>query len=232
METLSALLALCAGKSPVTGEFPSLRPVTLSFDVSLICTWTNSWVNNRNAGDLGRHRARYDVIVMLQPIFSNFSFSFLVFLCEYYWSLFARPITETERSSGWQPWYSLETLKTRFNVSSEYQSCHTGDLSVSVIDNKPAFDQVLAWHQIGEKPLLEPILTMFHYTIWRSETTKSVMIITFSSSDNYKSECNINIRTSFSRSFFLHHLFGVILCFLFLRCKILHYQYCRLRHQH
>ena len=33
METLSALLALCAGKSPVTGEFPSQRPVTRSFDV-------------------------------------------------------------------------------------------------------------------------------------------------------------------------------------------------------
>ena len=33
METLSALLALCAGNSPVTGEFPSQRPVTRSFDV-------------------------------------------------------------------------------------------------------------------------------------------------------------------------------------------------------
>ena len=33
METFSALLAPCAGKSPVTGEFPSQRPVTWSFDV-------------------------------------------------------------------------------------------------------------------------------------------------------------------------------------------------------
>ena len=33
METVSALLALCAGNSPVTGEFPSQRPVTRSFDV-------------------------------------------------------------------------------------------------------------------------------------------------------------------------------------------------------
>ena len=32
METLSALLAVCAGNSPVTGEFPAQRPVTLSFD--------------------------------------------------------------------------------------------------------------------------------------------------------------------------------------------------------
>ena len=33
METFSALLALCAGNSPVTGEFSSQRPVTRSFDV-------------------------------------------------------------------------------------------------------------------------------------------------------------------------------------------------------
>ena len=33
METFSTLLALCVGNSPVTGEFPSQRPVTRSFDV-------------------------------------------------------------------------------------------------------------------------------------------------------------------------------------------------------
>ena len=33
METSSALLAFCAGNSPVTGEFHAQRPVTRSFDV-------------------------------------------------------------------------------------------------------------------------------------------------------------------------------------------------------
>ena len=33
MEIFSALLALCAGNSPATGEFPSQRPVTRSSDV-------------------------------------------------------------------------------------------------------------------------------------------------------------------------------------------------------
>ena len=33
METFSTLLALCAGNSPVTGEFPSQRPVARRFDV-------------------------------------------------------------------------------------------------------------------------------------------------------------------------------------------------------
>ena len=64
METFSALLALCAGNSPVTGEFSAQRPVMLSFDVSLVCVWINDWVNNCEAGDLRRHRAHYDVTVM------------------------------------------------------------------------------------------------------------------------------------------------------------------------
>ena len=33
IETFPALLALCAGNSPVDGEFPAQRPVTRSFDV-------------------------------------------------------------------------------------------------------------------------------------------------------------------------------------------------------
>ena len=45
METFSALLAICAGNSPVTGEFPAQRPVT------------RIW-------DLRRDRTHYDAIVM------------------------------------------------------------------------------------------------------------------------------------------------------------------------
>ena len=33
MEAFSPLLALCAGNSPVTSEFPSQRPVKWNFDV-------------------------------------------------------------------------------------------------------------------------------------------------------------------------------------------------------
>ena len=32
--------------------------------ISLICAWTNGWVNNHEAGDLRRHRADNDFIVM------------------------------------------------------------------------------------------------------------------------------------------------------------------------
>ena len=56
---------LCAGNSPVNGEFPARRPVTQSFDVFFfICAWINGWVNKQDAGDLRRHGAHYDVIVI------------------------------------------------------------------------------------------------------------------------------------------------------------------------
>ena len=64
METFSALLALCAVNSPVTGEFPAQRPVTQSFGVFFDLCLILAWVNNREAGDLRCHRAHYDVIVM------------------------------------------------------------------------------------------------------------------------------------------------------------------------
>ena len=35
---------------------------------SLICVWINDWVNNREAGDLRRYRAHYDVIVIVIPV--------------------------------------------------------------------------------------------------------------------------------------------------------------------
>ena len=65
MEKCSALLAICARNPPVTGEFPSQRPARGALKFSLICTWTNVWVNNRDAGDLRPHSAHYDVTVML-----------------------------------------------------------------------------------------------------------------------------------------------------------------------
>ena len=46
-------------RSPVNSPHKGQRRRALV--LSLICSWTNGWVNNRNAGDLMRHRADYDV---------------------------------------------------------------------------------------------------------------------------------------------------------------------------
>ena len=63
-ENISALLAICARNSPATGEFPAQRPVKL---------WCFHWpartrtveINNREGGDLRRHRNHYNVTVMI-----------------------------------------------------------------------------------------------------------------------------------------------------------------------
>ena len=49
-------------RSPVNSPHTDQWRGALIF--SLICAWTNGWVNNHDAGDFRRHRAHYDVTVM------------------------------------------------------------------------------------------------------------------------------------------------------------------------
>ena len=64
MEIFSALLAICAGNSPVTVNSPHKGQWRGALMFSFICAWIKGWVNNRETGDLRRHHANYDVIVM------------------------------------------------------------------------------------------------------------------------------------------------------------------------
>ena len=48
------------GKSPHKGQWRGALMFTL------ICAWINGWGNNDEGGDLRRHRAHYDVIVMMR----------------------------------------------------------------------------------------------------------------------------------------------------------------------
>ena len=50
---------LCAGNSPVTGEFPSQKPVAIWF------FYLRGWVNNREASDLRPDHVHYDVTEMV-----------------------------------------------------------------------------------------------------------------------------------------------------------------------
>ena len=80
MESFSALLAFCAGNSPITGEFPA----QLASNAELwyfLCS--NGWANNRNAGDLGRHGAHHDVTATFQWDWICLNISYLYH--SYYW---------------------------------------------------------------------------------------------------------------------------------------------------
>ena len=65
MEQFSALLAICAGNSPVPVNSPHKGQWRGALMLSLIYAWLNDGVNNRKAGDLRRHHGHYDVIVMI-----------------------------------------------------------------------------------------------------------------------------------------------------------------------
>ena len=85
METFSALLALCAGNSPVTREFPHKGQWCGALMFSFICAWTNGWENNRDACDLRRNRAHYDVTVTFLEIYwSAMRTSSAHQICEYF----------------------------------------------------------------------------------------------------------------------------------------------------
>ena len=69
MEIFSALLA--------TGGFHTKAQWRETLMFSLICTWTNGWANNPDAGDFGRHRTYHDVTVMLNTDFMLTSSDYL-----------------------------------------------------------------------------------------------------------------------------------------------------------
>ena len=64
METFSALLAICAGNSPVPVNSPHKGQWRGALMFTLICARINDWVKNPEAGDLRRHLDHYDVSVM------------------------------------------------------------------------------------------------------------------------------------------------------------------------
>ena len=68
---------------------------TLMF--SLVCARTNGWVNHRDAGDLGRHRAHYDVTPMRLESFASWLTPVFVQLLRRMWWLRSREIS-------WEVW--------------------------------------------------------------------------------------------------------------------------------
>ena len=68
-------------RSPVNSPHKGQWRGALMF--SLICAWINGWVNNREAGDLRRHRAQFNVIVMNITGFLRHVYPYMVGGCIY-----------------------------------------------------------------------------------------------------------------------------------------------------
>ena len=89
---------------------------------SLICTWINGWINNREAGDLRRYRAHYDVIVMNFELCVSLKFFTPYFLVVtgplhewYQFSLVINPIGRQSIMSSFANAYAIgRMLKSHF----------------------------------------------------------------------------------------------------------------------
>ena len=58
---------------------------------SLICVWTKGWVNNRDAGNLRRHRAVYDAYIMKMVMLCwKYSHMVPLIICDMMFILFSR----------------------------------------------------------------------------------------------------------------------------------------------
>ena len=103
METFSALLALCAGNSPVPVNSPHKGQWRGALMFSLINAWINDWVNNREAGDLRCQRGHYDVIVMqLEHVWISVSCSLCIYnyLSKLFMNIHMKNIVKYQEISG------------------------------------------------------------------------------------------------------------------------------------
>ena len=119
METFSALLAICTGNLPVTGEFPDKGQCRVALMFSLVCSWINDWVNNFEAGDLRRHRVHYDVTAMVMSV----SFATCLLRCNIYRKIAALHDNVIKNNAKWKP-FPQAMLSTRRYVSDNVLPCH------------------------------------------------------------------------------------------------------------
>ena len=135
METLSALLAICAGNSPITGKFPAQRPVTRSFNVYFdlrpnkrLSKQSRSWWFETQWCPLWRHcnvkanrKQHITRLAMNKVMWSSMMSSQNFANVENFWQLYLR-VTQ----------YSLFTTS--------YKSFYTSISSASLVSNvKPHF---------------------------------------------------------------------------------------------
>ena len=111
------------------GDFTCHRwiPLTKASDAELWCflwpvPWINGWVNNSEAGDLRRHRAHYDVIVLYLDTRQTESVS------RVHWSVMFG--TSTSAKSAWNSfkvhlYSSLATFCYWISLGGEQENLHT-----------------------------------------------------------------------------------------------------------
>ena len=125
---------------------------------SLICVGINGWVNNRKTGDLRRHPAHYDVIVMVIPH-----------------TMWCIPVPSDKQRvlSLWEE----EPINSWVLMKISLKLVHNAS-----VNKKPALVQIMVCRQRGDKPLSEPkpdrlvywrLCVIFWGNIWDHDTHDS-----------------------------------------------------------
>ena len=81
MKAFSALLALCAGNSPVTGEIPPQKPVTHSSDVFFDLRLNKRLSKHSKRRLFETHHAHYDVTIYARITFHTLSHLQVMYMC-------------------------------------------------------------------------------------------------------------------------------------------------------
>ena len=178
MEKVSALLSICAGNSPVPGEFPAQRPVTWGFDVFFdlrpdkrLSKQSWGWLFETPSHSLWRHRNEHEIPAMhgkqrpFSTVFiSNHTHHFM-------WHVVSLRCSDFNSSPpGQNGRLFADDLFIRIFVNGQFRILVTIPLKFvpkGLIDNKPAQVQIMAWHRIGDKQLSESMLTWFTYAYMR-----------------------------------------------------------------
>ena len=163
-------------RSPV--NFPHKGQWRGALMFSLICAWINGWVNKREAGDWRRHRAHYDVTVML----TYWSIGMHVCVCKFtnhylfvtFRTYGAKRLPlhiEAEKNGRHFPDKIFSYIFLNENIWISIQISLTF-VSKGQIGNTPAFVQMMAWCRPGDKPLSEPMMVslLTHICVTRPQS--------------------------------------------------------------
>ena len=123
-------------RSPVNSPHKGQWCLALMF--SLIWAWINGWVNNREAGDLRRHRAHYEVTVM------NF---FHIYALVFYRS----------QKCFWKPYY-YSHFKMAFYLSQQVQNESASDSCWLLMSNNTIDKLLITLHsEVGQAQWLNTL---------------------------------------------------------------------------
>ena len=113
---------------------------------SLICARVNCWVNNREAGDLRRHRAHYDVIVMKMEHITHWG--------------------RDKMATIFQTTFQMHFLERKCKNIAQGFTEHDDQ-----VNNMPALVKIMAWRRQGDKPISEPkmVILLIHICFTRPQ---------------------------------------------------------------